>query len=118
MKRKQGYFQKCGKLRLLQKWRSFLGNFFKIGFESADQLFASCSQISPIWYCILRWLGVKFVPPHGILGLFEVLLGMGMGRKDSVDLGLIWIWWIGCPLVGLSYHVVDPYPSLSEESSS
>jgi hypothetical protein len=43
--------------------------------ESAEHLFASCSQIfSHVWYDILGCLGFELVPPHGILGLFESFL--------------------------------------------
>ncbi|PNX80187.1 hypothetical protein L195_g036184, partial [Trifolium pratense] len=57
-----------------------------LGPESADHLFGSCNQISPIWYSILRWLGVELVPSRGVFGFFEALLGMGMGmgRKDRL----------------------------------
>ncbi|PNX97364.1 hypothetical protein L195_g020592 [Trifolium pratense] len=44
------------------------------GSESAEHLFASCSQISHDWYGILRLLGVELMPPRGILELFEGFL--------------------------------------------
>ncbi|MCH85233.1 hypothetical protein A2U01_0006077 [Trifolium medium] len=40
--------------------------------ESADHFVVSCNQISLVWYVILRWLGVEWVSPRGILGCFEV----------------------------------------------
>ncbi|GAU35310.1 hypothetical protein TSUD_389350 [Trifolium subterraneum] len=53
------------------KVASFLGNFCKIGSESADHLFSFCNQISPVWYGMLRWLGVEMVPPRGVLGFLR-----------------------------------------------
>ncbi|MCH87355.1 ribonuclease H [Trifolium medium] len=47
-----------------------------LGYESVDHLFGSCNQISPIWYVILMWLGVEWVSPRGILGCFEIFMGM------------------------------------------
>jgi hypothetical protein len=104
--RKKGCFQKCGKLGPLQKWRSFLGNFWKWGViadvcastcvlcglrpESADHLFGSCNHISQVWYGILRWLGVESVSPRGVLRFLEAFLGMGRGRKDRMGWLLIW----------------------------
>ncbi|MCI19651.1 putative ribonuclease H protein, partial [Trifolium medium] len=52
--------------------------------KSADHLFSSCNRISPAWYGILRGLGVKLVPPRGVLGIFEAFLGIGMSRKDML----------------------------------
>ncbi|GAU29694.1 hypothetical protein TSUD_264300 [Trifolium subterraneum] len=49
-----------------------------LGSESADHLFSSCNQISPVWYGILRWLGVELVPPRGVLRFFEAFLGIIM----------------------------------------
>jgi hypothetical protein len=63
---------------------------YGVGYESAEHLFASCSQISPVWYDILRWLGIELVPRRGILGLFEGFLGMGKSRKDRTWWLLIW----------------------------
>ncbi|GAU20222.1 hypothetical protein TSUD_352860 [Trifolium subterraneum] len=48
--------------------------FCGLGSESADHLFVSCNQISPVWYSILRWLGIQWVSPRGNLGCFEVFL--------------------------------------------
>ncbi|MCI16626.1 hypothetical protein A2U01_0037770, partial [Trifolium medium] len=50
-----------------------------VGSESADHLFGSCNQISPVWYDILRWLGVELVPHHCVLRFFEAFLGMSLG---------------------------------------
>ncbi|GAU35216.1 hypothetical protein TSUD_204920 [Trifolium subterraneum] len=61
-----------------------------LGSESADHLFCSCNQISPICYSILLWLGVDLVPSRGVLGSFEAFLGMGVGRKDRLGWLLIW----------------------------
>jgi hypothetical protein len=55
--------------------------FCGLGSESDYHLFVSCNQISPIWYAILRWLGVEWVSPRGNLGLFEVFLDMSLSRK-------------------------------------
>jgi uncharacterized membrane protein YuzA (DUF378 family) len=52
--------------------------------QLVDHLFGSCNQISPVWYAIFRWLGVKWVSPHGILGCFEIFLGMSMSGKNSL----------------------------------
>jgi hypothetical protein len=61
-----------------------------LGLESADHLFGSCNQISPIWYGILRWLGVEMVPSRGVLRFFEAFLGTSKGRKDRLGWLLIW----------------------------
>ncbi|GAU30019.1 hypothetical protein TSUD_161050 [Trifolium subterraneum] len=55
-----------------------------LGPESADHLFGSCNQISPIWYSILRWLSVELVPSLGVVEVFDAFLGMGVGRKDRL----------------------------------
>jgi hypothetical protein len=99
-----------------QKWRYSFDNFFKIGCQliiisgngvslrisvllrilcglgskSADHLFGSCNQLSPIWYAILRWLGVEWVSPRGIHECFKVFLGMGMSRENNLRWMLIW----------------------------
>ncbi|MCI04242.1 hypothetical protein A2U01_0025287 [Trifolium medium] len=85
-KRNYVCFQKFGKLGPL-----------KIGPESADHLFVSCNQISPVWYAILRWLGVQWVSPRGNLGLFEVFLEGTFSAEcliDRVKL-LSWKWFLG-----------------------
>ncbi|MCH94825.1 receptor-like kinase, partial [Trifolium medium] len=70
--------------------------FCGLGPESADHLFGSCDHISPIWYSILRWLGVQLVPSRGVLGLFEAFLGMSMAEclVDRVKLSS-WKWFLG-----------------------
>ncbi|GAU24190.1 hypothetical protein TSUD_23270 [Trifolium subterraneum] len=77
-------------IRLLPKKRRVITNagactrvLCCLGSESTDHLFGSCNQILPIWYAILRWLGVEWVSPRGILGCFEVFLDMGMSRKKD-----------------------------------
>ncbi|GAU30794.1 hypothetical protein TSUD_355200 [Trifolium subterraneum] len=71
-----------------------------LGSESVDHLFIFCNQISPVWYGILRWLGVELVPPRGVLEFFEAFLGIGIGifsvecLVDKVKL-LSWKWFLG-----------------------
>ncbi|GAU33515.1 hypothetical protein TSUD_386600 [Trifolium subterraneum] len=86
---------------------AFMRVLYGLGLESDDHLFGSCNLISPIWYSILRWLGVEFMPFRGVLGFFEAFLGMGTGTfiveclVDRVKL-LSWKWFLeygGC-LVG------------------
>ncbi|GAU42324.1 hypothetical protein TSUD_25500 [Trifolium subterraneum] len=65
--------------------------------ESVDHLFITCELSSSVWYSVVRWLGVQFVLPRGIIGLFELFLEIGVGRRAYLGWLLIWhvvIWLI------------------------
>jgi hypothetical protein len=55
-----------------------------------EHLFLTCNVSYMVWYSIFRWLRVQSALPGGIIGLFEFLLGMAIGRRAYLGLLIIW----------------------------
>jgi hypothetical protein len=58
--------------------------------ELVDHLLVTCDLSSPVWYSVVRWLGVQLVLPNGIVGLFKLFLDMGVSRRAYMGWLLIW----------------------------
>jgi hypothetical protein len=71
------------KRRVIRSPSDALCAFCGASMEAVDHLFVTCDSISPVWYFLFRWLGLRFVSPRSITSVFQDFLGHGMGRKNN-----------------------------------